>query len=338
MTRAWDELYLGGGNEEIVSAPMAAHGLLIICGRRGAVYFINRFTGEILSETKLASGFELNTAPMVHGSTLLLGASDSVIAVDLLASFKLWHQGGFRAVEQWRVQLPDGVKIVRPITVAFDRRSRNAGYAVIAALKENQTRVFLLDVMTGRMLREQPWEIPALVSMMAGDSADNLLSVGNDARVYRLHAGEEPELTWSAPCRFPVNISVAPGCLDDTLFFFSEQGLLCSCQAGPARLGVLSQVSEARLLGVRAFAASRRGCLVAHGKGLSKLSLSGRLIWSSDATIEPMQSSPIIAGACGIGVSSDPSVAYVCDFQSASLEFHEHRLNGGKTRTPPALA
>jgi hypothetical protein len=157
--------------------------------------------------------------------------------------------------------------------------------------------------------------------------------------VYRISGGDPQSapVLQKAEAPFRLAASVAPVWSDDQLLFFDEDGSLCACVASDDGPTTPRRISETRFLGVRGFAVSPSGVLVSHGRGLSKLSLGGRLMWQADASMEPIGGSPIIAGGCGIGVSRERNILYICDFQGPALSFQAVGLPAGLNRTSPAF-
>lgn len=101
---------------------------------------------------------------------------------------------------------------------------------------------------------------------------------------------------------------------------------------------VLSRLSELTLLGVKGFAVSPRGVLVSYGRGLTRLSLGGQLIWRPDPSIESMSGSPVLAGDCGLGVGQNRGIVYLCDFKEAFLRFHQFLATEDSNWAAPAFA
>lgn len=329
--RPWAEVSLG---EEVVAPPILEHGLLIVCSRKGAFYVLNRFTGERLVDVRLGEG---DCFALAAGRTLLAAAGNRIVAYDLLSAFQNWTAGRFRLSERWRKTLKAG-----PILYPLNRLARadaETGLGSILACTggADASLIHCLDIETGEERWPAPAAIPAAASAPASDEDGNAYVVAADHRVYRI-AGDSGALMASEPAANPVRIDVAPGWLDSTLYFFDEEGALCACRTDTGDGLTPSRVSELALLGVKGFATSPRGVLVSHGRGLTKLSLGGQLIWRADPSMGGMSSSPVLAGDCAFGVGQNRSVLYLCDFKGTFLRFHQFLLTEDINLAPPAFA
>jgi outer membrane protein assembly factor BamB len=318
--------------EEVVAPPILDHGLFIVCSRKGAFYMLNRFTGERLTDVRLGEG---DCFALVAGRTLLAGAGNRVVAYDLLGAFQNWTAGRFRLAERWRKTLKAG-----PIQYPLNRlagQDAETGSILACISGAEGSVIHCLDIETGEERWPTPAAIPAAASAPAADEDGNAYVIAADHRVYRI-SGDSGALTASEPVANPVRTDVAPAWLDSTLYFFDEEGALCACRTDTGDGFTPARVSELTLLGVKGFATSPRGVLVSHGRGMTKLSLGGQLIWRADPSMGGMSSSPVLAGDCAFGVGQNRSVLYLCDFKGTFLRFHQFLLTEDVNLAPPAFA
>jgi hypothetical protein len=321
--RLWPSVNLGG---EVVATPVVDHGLLVVCTRRGAVHVLNRFTGEQLASLKLAEGF---CFALIHQHMLIVTNGNRVFGYDLLESFRNWTLGRFRLTERWHQSLETEMLSHPPNSLTED--------SFLVCSEANQGMVLhCLKCADGEPYWSKPARVPVRTSAPVSDFAGSAYLLGTDRKVHRVDAGSGA-IEASASAATLLNVDVAPAWMDSTLFFLDDQGALCSCRTDSDSM-VPARVSELTLLGVRGFALSPRGILVSHGRGLTKLSLSGQLIWPADLSMNPMSSSPVLVGDCGLAVAQDRSVAYLCDFKGPFLRFHQFLVTNDLNLAPPAFA
>jgi outer membrane protein assembly factor BamB len=324
--RLWPVGQLRSG-EEVVAPLVLDHGLLVICTRAGTMYILNRFSGERLAELKL--GDEESFA-LISGRVLVAASGRRVVAYDLLAAFRAWNAGRFRLTELWEKTLESGA-ILQPL----NRSGQGLEALLVWAGDPEQASIHCLDIGTG----EERWKSPAMIaspaSAVVADHEGNAYVVTGDSKVLRI-AFDCGQIETSKRASRPLRVDVAPAWVDSTLFFFDEEGVLSFCRTDNGMIP--TPASDLAFFGVRGFATSPRGILVAHGQGLSKLSLSGQLIWSADGSMTGMSSSPLLAGDCGFGVTEERSVLCLCDFKGSALRFHQFAITDDLNLAPPAFA
>lgn len=329
LERLWPALSLGFG-EEVIAPLLAEHGILAVCTRKGNLSILNRFTGERLADLKVGKS---DCFAAISGRTLIAGSGRDVIAYDLLAAFQEWSAGRFRLNELWHKKLDGDGEVLQPLN-CVSKNLQNESLLVWLGGPENVT-IYCLDIQSGEERWKSPAVIPAVASAPTSDDNGNAYVVAEDRKVYRI-AIDSGMMEVSRAAGYPLRTDIAPAWLDSTLFFFDEEGALNSCRTDNGLIPV--RASDMTLFGVRGFATSPRGLLVAHGRGLSKLSLGGQLIWSADGTMNGMSSSPVLSGDCGFGVTEERSVLCLCDFKGAILRFHPFAITNSRNLAPPAFA
>lgn len=326
--RLWPSVSLGFG-EEVIAPLLAEHGLLVVCTRKSRLCVFNRFTGELLADLKIG---ERECYAAICGRTLVAGSGSRVVAYDLLAAFRGWSEGRFRLIELWHKELPGG-EILQPLNRTGKGANPESLLVWVGSLEK--ASIYSLDLSTGA----ERWKTPAVISATTSgpvvDDAGNAYVVADDRKVYRI-AFDSGEMHASRPAANPLRADVAPAWVDSTLFFFDEEGALNSCRTDDGLIPV--RASDMALFGVRGFATSSRGLLVAHGRGLSKLSLGGQLVWAADGAMTGMGSSPALAGDCGFGITEDGSRLCLCDFKGSTLRFHQLAIVNDRNLAPPAFA
>lgn len=321
----WPEVAL---RAEVVAPPIVEHGLVAVCSRRGTVYVINQFSGERLADLRAGNG---ECFALISNHTLVIAGDDQVTAYDLLEGFRHWSSGRFKLGELWRTTL-NGDMVAHPIN-----RIDHDSVLLVCVREKSSASVHRLDMKTGEPRWEMPVSVPVMTSAAVVDDARNAFLLAADQKVYRI-SGDTATVEVSRSTAIPLRIEIAPAWQDSTLYFFDEEGALCCCRTGAGEELIPARVSELTLLGIKGFAVSPRGVLVSHARGLTKLSLSGQLIWAADPSMAAMSSSPVLAGDCGFGVGVDRSVVYMCDFRGPFLRFHQFLLAEDLNVAPPAFA
>ena len=271
--RLWPEVSLG---EEVVAPPILDHGLLIVCSRKGAFYMLNRFTGERLTDLRLGEG---DCFALVAGRTLLAGAGNRVVAYDLLGAFQNWTAGRFRLAERWRKTLKAG-----PIQYPLNRLAgldAETG-SILACISDAEGSVIhCLDIETGEERWPTPAAIPAVASAPASDEDGNAYVIAADHRVYRI-SGDSGALTASEPVAiraYRCGARVA----GLYLIFLRRRGRALRVPyryRGWLHAGACFGTDAS---GRQGLWTSPRGVLVSHGRGMTKLSLGGQLIWRGES-------------------------------------------------------
>lgn len=323
--RLWPPVTLGKG-EEVLAPPVVEHGLLIVCTRKGVVYVLNRFTGEQLATLPSTEGLSF---ALVSGDTLAIAGGNRVATYNLREAFRSWIAGHFKLAEVWRKTLDSG-SVVHPLNALTPKS------LLVCSGGPGKVTVHCLDTETGETRWLTPVVIPTGASAPVCDDQGNAYLLGSDRKVHRIASGSGT-VEASASASNPLRIDIAPTWMDSILFFFDEEGALYSCRTDVGGM-TPARVSELTLLGVKGFAVSPRGILVSHGRGLTKLSLGGQLVWSADPSMYPMSSSPVLAGDCGMGVTLERSVIYLCDFKGTFLRFHQFPSADDQNLAPPAFA
>jgi outer membrane protein assembly factor BamB len=325
--RLWPDVSLG---EEVMAPPVADHGLLVVCSRKGAVYVLNRFTGERLADVRLGEG---ECSALISGRSLIVAAARRIVAYDLLGAFQNWSNGRFRMIERWHFTVDSGPILHPPNKLA----RQGAESVLICCSAPDGTLVHCLDIESGEPRWQAPAAFPGNVSAAVSAEDGNAYVVASDRKIYRI-VGDSGALEASLQMANSLRTDIAPAWLDSTLLFFDEEGALCACRTDTSDGMTPARVSELTLFGVKGFAASPRGVLVSHGRGLTKLSLGGQLIWRADPSMGGMSSSPVLAGDCGLGVVQNRSIVYICDFKGAFLRFHQFLVTEDVNMAPPAYA
>ena len=304
---------------EVLVAPIAADGLIIVTQSDERITLLNEMNGEIIGH--LAFSQPVAVTPALHAGTLFVAAGAGLSAFDLIEYLEQPLKQEAQAV--WKFEFGEGA-ITQPLLV--DEQS------VFACVRDGENAILAaISQADGRPLWPEPVRLDSYETAPLVLAAGYLVAVTLAGRGYVIDPATG-QLRHSFSLGRSFDPQVSPWALKDRVLWADLEGSIFEIalrESGPLINKVYAHGAR-----IASLAASDEFIALGHMAGLTLLDSYGQVLWSNDS-IESVSQTPIIM---------DRS-AFVLDDTGNGLLFNALRSNPtlrrkmltGWVGTPPLL-
>jgi hypothetical protein len=309
---------------EMVAAPLAARGLVILTIAGGHIVILDEIDGRVRGE--LAATPPLSFTPVIVDNMLIVATGDGITAFDLIAA--LYGNVARGGLKLWQYPLSKEKQVIKPLLSITD--------TIVALIQQgNSAQLLLLDKRTGAERTIVP--LPGRGGKISAPylKEKDLFIAARDGTIMQIDLARAA-ISATARAHREIDINVFHcGFVTKTLFVLAD-GQLWSASKSPEQGKLqLQSFGDTGGLIVNALAATERHLAVAHGSGLAIYDQAGRMEWETGLDANSMVTPPLLEGNSAWAID-DTGILFYFDL-SASVPRLRQRIFEHSAALPAVL-
>jgi hypothetical protein len=303
---------------EVLIAPIACDGLVIITLNDGRIVFLSETTGQIVGRLSLSEPVALT--PAFHAGSLFVASGAELKAFDLIEYFDQSIRQEASAL--WKVQFDEA--ITQPLVIDDQ--------AIFVCVRQGEKAMIVaVSQANGKFLWAEPFQLDSYQITPVVMAAGYLIAItlGGEVSLIDPTTGQ---LRHTLTLGGSLDPQVSPYAMEDRVLWADTEGSVFEIVLGASE----PYVNRVYAHGARiaSLTASTEFIALGHTAGLTLLDPYGQLLWSNDS-IESISQAPIIAGA-SVFALDDAGNGLLFNVLRSNPTIR-HKLLTGWIGTPPAI-
>lgn len=309
---------------EMVAAPLAARGLIIITIVSGHIVILDEIDGEVRAELKAPA--PLNFTPVIVDNLLIVSTGEGIIAYDLIAA--LYGNIAKGNVKVWHHQFSDDEQVTRPLLATVQ--------TVLVTVRHKQgARLIALDKKSGYRTAEV--DIPTRTGKTSTPfiKEKHLFIATKDGSLMAID-WSRMEVIANAKAPKEIDINVAICGRGSHIYYVLSNGQLWNASLNNDNASLILQpFGDTGGLIINAISATEKYLAIAHGSGLTLYDRFGSMLWETTLDANSIITLPLLEGEAA-WVIDDTGMMFYFDL-SVSVPKLRQRLFEMDVALPPIM-